>query len=233
MKTTNRFLKLGSIILLLAATSSNARRPMESCAIRPAFANDPSNKDSYVQRLKNPTPTDDDCSFSINRQLWKINLFSGLIQIVDVFNQTSERCSNIVYRSNSSLEESIFPAFQIVEVSAIDSRVYLSALEREPGPIDDSFKREPNYQWKLLAFDSSAEGRLSWSFEPERLILRVNKERLVETPLPTNSFSIKTPVVDNPELDSINVELISPKTNSAVLCEIDATSGTLLSFKIL
>ncbi|MBQ9812240.1 MAG: hypothetical protein IJM54_02905 [Thermoguttaceae bacterium] len=168
------------------------------------------------------------CTFLNDAQCWNVDLRSGVVRLSDGSNLKDK----VVYQSVSSQESAILPVFKDFKERLFHNRVYLSVIERKPGPISDVVTEPPQFCLTVLAFDPTAQGRLVWSFVPESFMPRDERKKLEEFISSPNPFSTGIDVVACDGSDVLIIKLVLPTNDSTLEWSIDASSGTVLSFQI-
>ena len=220
--------KIGACILL---TSPYAQTQAE-----PAFT-PPENETQVVLSDKETTENKEKgnrpenqttCTFLNDAQCWNVDLRSGVVRLSDGSNLKDK----VVYQSASSQEPAILPVFKDFKERLFHNRVYLSVIERKPGPISDVVTEPPQFCLTVLAFDPTAQGRLVWSFVPESFMPRDERKKLEEFISSPNPLSTGIDVVACDGSDVLIIKLVLPTNDSTLEWSIDASSGTVLSFQI-
>ena len=223
--------KISACFLFFASTSTYAQSPLEPSSVLFGSETPVSSLDATpIQNVNKERQSENPPAFEIfsdDARQWKIDLFSGVVQLSD----GSHLKDREVYRSIASLERSILPVFKDVKVDAFFNRVYISALEREQSPVSDAATAPPIYRLKTLAFDPIAQGKLIWSFDPESAAPSAAKERLDIILSKSDPLSIKITLVANADSDVLTLKLLSPTYEHAFEWSIDASSGNVLFFQ--
>lgn len=195
-------------------------------------------------------------TFESSTMMWKIDRLQGTISVktkievqtgstnlgkpnsdIEVRQPSS---SAFVYRSRACFDRLPFPCFDKIEVSELQSRVYVCLQERQPFALDDlatddlSNASHVVYQTFVLAFAPQAEGRLVWKLNVSELLARADQTNVTDKSnfKASASREIKIgPLRLQPD-DTIvfSVQAFDPDDNKQIsigLCRIDAATGVV------